>query len=102
MHSEGGLASLINVETKRARDFQNLAHLVYCCEGVPEEERFATSAKITPWVDKEEAPSKKFEKAIEHTLRDFVSLATDKRYNQAFRTIDKKVAPVEFIFIGTS
>ncbi|KAJ3541922.1 hypothetical protein NMY22_g3705 [Coprinellus aureogranulatus] len=100
IHNEGGLASLIRLEVKRGRDFQNLAHMVFCCEGLPFEERFATSHKVTPWMNREEAPSSSLKKAVEHTLRDFVTIATDKRYNQGFRTIEKKVAPVEFIFIG--
>lgn len=100
MRGEGGLATLIEIGVERAMGFQNLAHFVYCCEGIPNEERFATKPKIAPWVSSPEEPSSSLKKAIESTLRHFVTIATDRQYNQGFRTIEKKVAPVEFIFIG--
>ncbi|KAF5333571.1 hypothetical protein D9611_002455 [Ephemerocybe angulata] len=97
---KGGLLELIDLDTGRARAYQNLANLAYTCEGLPNEERFATSGKISQWVATSPAPSKQLKRTVEDSLQTFISIAADKAHNQAFRTIDKKVAPVEFIFIG--
>ncbi|KAF6762289.1 hypothetical protein DFP72DRAFT_1148707 [Ephemerocybe angulata] len=69
---KGGLLELIDLDTGRARAYQNLANLAYTCE--------ATSP----------APSKQLKRTVEDSLQTFISIAADKAHNQAFRTIDKK------------
>lgn len=98
---EGGLQEFVEFDQKRGRLYQNLAHLVYCIEGLPDERRFATAAKVTAWINSPEPVPKHLERLAESTLREFLAIASDKKHSQAFEKIKQRVAPVEFIFIGT-
>ncbi|RXW24701.1 hypothetical protein EST38_g1138 [Candolleomyces aberdarensis] len=97
---EGGLQDYVEFDQKRGRLYQNLAHLVYCVEGLPDERRFATSAKVTAWINRPEPVSKQLKSMVDSTLTEFLKIASDEKHNQAFDKIKQRVAPVEFIFIG--
>ncbi|KAI0790828.1 hypothetical protein C8Q75DRAFT_106715 [Abortiporus biennis] len=94
-----GLARMINIEVTRGRGFQNLAQLVYCCFGLPEQ-LLASTKELHTWLKKDEKPRSEFKTKIEETLTEFWHLATQKEYSKAFTAVDKRVAPLEFTFIG--
>ncbi|PPQ98551.1 hypothetical protein CVT24_004042 [Panaeolus cyanescens] len=97
---EGGLLEVIEWDTKRGRDFQNIAHMVYCCDGI-ENEPIPTAQKIEKWISRVDPPSSSFKKDIEDVLRGFWVLATDDRLKVALGSrVAQRIAPVEFIFIG--
>ncbi|KAJ3501180.1 hypothetical protein NLJ89_g9457 [Agrocybe chaxingu] len=96
---EGGLSTKLSWDTKRSRDFQNLAHMVFCCDGLPDE-MLPTSQKIEKWIARCDKPSGQFQNDIENVLRTLWVVATNDAYNEGFVNIDKRIAPVEFIFIG--
>ncbi|KAF8663365.1 hypothetical protein AX16_000941 [Volvariella volvacea WC 439] len=96
---EGGLSHVLEWDTKRGRDFQNLAHLVYCCDGV-ENECLPTAQKVDQWLSRVDPPGAQFKADIELVLRQFWNIASDRNLNYAFKRIDKRIAPVEFVFIG--
>lgn len=73
---------------------------MYCIEGLPNERRFATAAKVTTWINGPEPVSKELDRLVDGTLTDFLKIASDEKHNQAFAKIKQRVAPVEFIFIG--
>ncbi|TFK75833.1 hypothetical protein BDN72DRAFT_831277 [Pluteus cervinus] len=96
---EGGLSELLEWDTKRGRNFQNIAHLVYCCDGV-EEEALPTAQKIEKWLVRVDKPGDQFKSDIDIVLRQLWNIASSPALSTAFRSIGKRLAPVEFIFIG--
>ncbi|KZT04641.1 uncharacterized protein LAESUDRAFT_657375 [Laetiporus sulphureus 93-53] len=97
--NDDGLTTKIDVDMKRGRDFQSLAQLVYCCDNYPEHST-PTAQKMEQWVSRAEAPSPAFKTAIGNVLTKFWYLADSPDYNHAFKNIHKRVAPIEFVFIG--
>jgi hypothetical protein len=100
---EDGLAEKIKWNIKRGRDFQNIAHMVYCCDGLePDGEHLLpTAQKMEKWISREDPPPHSFKKNIENVLKSLWVLGSDSRYNEAFSKIKALVAPVEFVFLGT-
>ena len=100
---EGGLQDVLQWDVARGRDFQNIAHMVYCCEGLPLQ-RLPTAQKIETWISRcsDEGPGEQFKQDIEDALRTLWLLATTPEHSDAFLKVDKRLAPVEFIFIGWS
>jgi len=99
---ETRLSQVVPFDSKRSKDFQNIALLAFYTESLSrDEECFGTSRKLAEWLPGDEKPSKKWEKAVVNVLTDFLALAKNFRYNQAFQS-EKRVAPVEFVFIGAS
>lgn len=96
---EGGLSDVLEWDTKRGRDFQNIAHMVFCCDGLPDE-FLPTAQKIEKWISRIDNPPEQFKADIEDVLTTFWKIASDKKYNEAFTKISQRIAPVEFIFIG--
>lgn len=97
---EGGLSEVLEWDTKRGRDFQNIAYLVYCCDGLPDTENIPTSAKMEKWLSRVDPPSQSFKHEIEEVLREFWNIAANPELNAGLKKIGKRLAPVEFIFIG--
>ncbi|EAU84845.2 hypothetical protein CC1G_00364 [Coprinopsis cinerea okayama7 len=100
---EGGLQEAITFDTTRGRDFQNLASMVYCCEGIRgNEERFPSAVTLENWLTAEDAPTKQFKREINGVLDDLLAIASDSRYNKDLASLQKakRFAPVEFVFIG--
>ena len=96
---DGGLSDVLEWDTKRGRDFQNIAHMVFCCDGLPDE-LLPTAQKIEKWISRVDNPPEQFKADIEEVLTAFWRIASNKTYNEAFTKITQRIAPVEFIFIG--
>ncbi|KAF8897611.1 hypothetical protein BD779DRAFT_1432544 [Infundibulicybe gibba] len=96
---EGGLSTVLEWDTKRGLDFQNLAFFVYCCDGLPSHQ-LPTTSKLEKWLLREDRPPEQFKNTIELVLRDFWMVATEPRLTYWKTTIKKRIAPVEFIFLG--
>ena len=96
---DGGLSDVLEWDTKRGRDFQNIAHMVFCCDGLPDE-LLPTAQKIEKWISRVDNPPEQFKIDIEEVLTAFWRIASNKKYNEAFTKISQRIAPVEFIFIG--
>lgn len=101
MTVENGLSHVLEWDTKRGRDYQNLAHFIFCCDRLPAED-LPTPHKLEVWLSREDPPTESFKNDIEAVLTDFWNMATDRSLNEAFRVINKRIAPVEFVFIGKS
>jgi hypothetical protein len=97
---DGGLAQILEWDTKRGRDFQCIAHFVFCCESYPDVYLLPTAAKMEKWLTREDNPSHEFKNLIDSILNTFYYLAHESTYNKGFSKIDKRLAPVEFVFIG--
>jgi hypothetical protein len=97
---DGGLAQVLEWDTKRGRDFQCLAHFVYCCEGFPDQHLLPTAAKMEKWLTREDSPTHGFKVTINDVLTMFYYIASTPKFNKGFKLIDKRLAPVEFVFIG--
>ncbi|TFK29405.1 hypothetical protein FA15DRAFT_664354 [Coprinopsis marcescibilis] len=100
--TKDGLDTVLKFDTKRARDFQNIASLAYCCDGLPNEQRIPTAVVIDTWLTSEDTPRKTFKEAVDTVLDDLYYLATEPKFNKDILQLQKskRIAPVEFIFIG--
>ena len=97
---DGGLVDVITFDDTRGRAFQNVAQLVYCCEGLPSAQRIPSAAKLEKWLTApDEQPSATFRDAMGAVLDRLWELARSAEYDAAFR-LKAKVSPVEFVFIG--
>ncbi|KAG1802727.1 uncharacterized protein HD556DRAFT_708729 [Suillus plorans] len=94
-----GLASVLEWDTTRGRDFQCIAQLIYCCDGLPDH-LLPTAQKLEKWLKRVDKPPTKFMALINDVLSEFWHIATDSELNAAFTEVDKRVAPVEFVFVG--
>ncbi|KAJ7754231.1 hypothetical protein DFH07DRAFT_868609 [Mycena maculata] len=99
---EGGLSQVLSWDTKRGREFQNVAQFVYCCDGYPDSENIPTAPKMESrlqWLARVDIPGEQFKQDIDAALTEFCHLAVDPSLNFGFN-IGKKLAPVEFVFIA--
>ncbi|KAG2150495.1 hypothetical protein DEU56DRAFT_32120 [Suillus clintonianus] len=94
-----GLASVLEWDTTRGRDFQCIAQLIYCCDGYPDHP-LPTAQKLEKWLKRVDHPLPAFMVEINDVLSEFWNIATKDDLNAAFTEVDKRVAPVEFVFIG--
>ncbi|OAX39582.1 hypothetical protein K503DRAFT_865303 [Rhizopogon vinicolor AM-OR11-026] len=94
-----GLGSVLEWDTSRGRDFQCIAQLVYCCDGLPEH-MLPTAQKLEKWMKRVDNPPTTFMSQINDVLSEFWHIATTPGLNSPFTLVDKRVAPVEFVFIG--
>ncbi|OBZ67046.1 hypothetical protein A0H81_12868 [Grifola frondosa] len=97
--SDDGLTTVIDVDMKRGRNFQSLAQLVYCCDGYPEQ-LVPTPQKMEQWILNMNPPIQTFKTAIYDILTAFWHIAATPELNVGFTKIQKRVAPIEFVFIG--
>ncbi|TDL26229.1 hypothetical protein BD410DRAFT_895640 [Rickenella mellea] len=97
--NDDGLATLIQWDTKRARNFQCLAQLIYCYDKLPTRTE-PTVAKLEQWFVRADGPSQELKAAIEKVLVAYWTIASANRLNAAFKQVKKRVAPVEFVYIG--
>ncbi|KAL4074113.1 hypothetical protein V8B97DRAFT_1864609 [Scleroderma yunnanense] len=100
VNSEGALAQALEWDTKRGRDFQCIAQMVYCCDSLPDH-ALPTAQKLERWLSRVDKPGQAFKKQISDALDAFWHIANVEGLKIAFRQVDKRVAPVEFVFIGT-
>ncbi|TFK52057.1 hypothetical protein OE88DRAFT_1658834 [Heliocybe sulcata] len=94
-----GLATILDWDIQRGRDFQNIAQFVYLCEDWPNQ-TVPTSKKIAGWLEGGEPPREAFKKRVEKVLATMLRIARHARLGKGFRKPHPRVAPVEFIFIG--
>ncbi|KAG2368139.1 hypothetical protein BDR07DRAFT_1448474 [Suillus spraguei] len=94
-----GLASVLEWDTTRGRDFQCIAQLIYCCDGLPDHP-LPTAQKLEKWLKRVDKPPTTFMTQINDVLSDFWHIATQSDLDAAFTEVDKRVAPVEFVFVG--
>lgn len=52
------------------------------------------------WLSRVDPPSPSFKHEIEEVLREFWNIAANPELNAGLKKIGKRLAPVEFIFIG--
>ena len=97
--SEDGITSNMNVDMRRGRNFQSLAQMIYCCDGIPEQ-LVPTAQKMEAWVSRADEPDAGFKIAISNVLTEYWHLSHADEYNAAFTKIKQRVAPIEFVFIG--
>jgi hypothetical protein len=97
---EGGLSHVLEWDTKRGRDFQNIAFFVCCCDGLPDTQHIPTAQKVEKWLCRVDRPTEKFKLEIEEVLREFWNIASNSTLDTGFKKIGRRIAPVEFIFIG--
>lgn len=96
---EGGLTSLLDWDTKRGRDFQNIAYMMYCCDGLPTTEQVPSNQKLEKFLSRVDPPRPAFQKEMEEVLEAFWKIASNPSLNHGLRN-GKRLAPVEFIYIG--
>ncbi|KAG6821635.1 hypothetical protein H0H93_000144 [Arthromyces matolae] len=97
---EGGLATVLEWDTKRGRDFQNIAYLVCCCDFLPEKEEIPTAASMMKWIERDDPPTEQFKAEIKELLVDFWNIGNDRHLNHGLKKIGSRLAPVEFIYVG--
>lgn len=97
---EDGLSAKLSWDIRRGRDFQNIAHMIYCCDGYPNEQLLPTAQKIEKWISRADKPTVQFKEDIENVLRGLWVIATTEELKTGFVDIPQRIAPVEFIFIG--
>jgi hypothetical protein len=94
-----GLSQLIEWDTKRGRDFQCLAQILYCCENLPLRSALGMQ-KLEGYLARVDAPIIQFRKEMDLVLSSFWSIAADDQLKKPFTVVQKRVAPIEFVFIG--
>jgi hypothetical protein len=52
------------------------------------------------WLVRVDSPGHAFKTVINEVLTEFSYIATDLQLQYGFKSIDKRLAPVEFVFIG--
>ncbi|KAI0291383.1 hypothetical protein B0F90DRAFT_1777103 [Multifurca ochricompacta] len=96
---DGGLVDMIAFDDTRGRAFQNVAQLVYCCSGLPADQRVPTALKLDKWLTT--SPGE-FASGHGIVLSRMWELATNRELDAPFRRHKAKVSPVEFVFIGAA
>ncbi|TFY60418.1 hypothetical protein EVG20_g7415, partial [Dentipellis fragilis] len=97
--ADDGLPEKFEFDTKRGRNFQNLAFIAYCCDSLPEQ-TLPTAQKLERWLMSDAAPPETFVVDVEGVLQTMWHIASERKLNAAFKDVKAKVAPVEFVFIG--
>ena len=100
VNCDGGLAEVLEWDTRRGRDFQCIAQMVYCCDLLPDH-ALPSAQKLEKWMSRVDKPNQVFKNNIGDALNEFGYLAMTAGLNMGFEQVDKRVAPVEFVFIGT-
>ncbi|KAF7355389.1 hypothetical protein MSAN_01455600 [Mycena sanguinolenta] len=98
---EEGLSTKLSLSAARGREWQNVAHFVYCCDGYPESENVPTPQKMDKWLSRVDPPGQQFKQEIDGALAEFLDIASDKAAHKiAFANNQNRIAPIEFVFIG--
>lgn len=97
--ADDGLTDVLKFDTKRGRNFQNLAHFIYCCDGFPEQ-LVPTQTKVEKWMYRADEPRREFQEAINNVLSTLWHLAHEPKLNFPFSKIKIRIAPVEFCYMG--
>ncbi|KZT21179.1 hypothetical protein NEOLEDRAFT_1074056 [Neolentinus lepideus HHB14362 ss-1] len=94
-----GLANIMDWDTKRGRDYQNLAQFVYLCGTWPNQ-TVPTAQKTGIWLDDRAPLREQFKQKVEQVLANMSYIARHPLLNKGFKKPHPRVAPVEFVFIG--
>jgi len=94
-----GIADVINVNLARGASFLLLGSIAWYCHGLPEQRSYSPT-KLEAWLVAEEPLSNDFKSDIVEVLTEFKTICTDKNLAYGFTEIGRRVAPVEFAFIG--
>ncbi|KAF8516507.1 hypothetical protein JB92DRAFT_3310266 [Gautieria morchelliformis] len=93
-----GISENMDLNHARARDFQNLAQLIYCVDQLPGQVQ-GTTMQVEKWLSREDGPSEGFRKRIHDVFKTFRDIARDKQLKAPLKK-PSRVAPAEFIMIG--
>jgi hypothetical protein len=93
-----GISANMDLNHARARDFQNLAQLIYCVDQLPDQVQ-GTTMQVEKWLSREDGPSEDFRKRIHDVFKTFRDIARNKQLKAPLKT-PSRVAPAEFIMIG--
>ncbi|KAI0315137.1 hypothetical protein OF83DRAFT_377527 [Amylostereum chailletii] len=94
-----GLSDFANFDSKRGRDFQNVAHIIFCCESLPSHPTPAAKV-MEKWLKRPDELAAGFKKAVKDTMQAMAYMAASDNLNKGFTKIQAKVSPAEFVFIG--
>ncbi|KAH8119271.1 hypothetical protein DFH11DRAFT_1686192 [Phellopilus nigrolimitatus] len=97
--ADDGLGTRILWDSRRGKHFQCLAQMIYCCERLPLRSD-PSSAKLTSWLHRLDAPGQQFKQEIENVLNSYWIIASSEDLRAPFTVVKQMVAPVEFVFIG--
>ncbi|TFK54245.1 hypothetical protein OE88DRAFT_1654811 [Heliocybe sulcata] len=95
-----GLASVLDWDIRRGRDFQNFASMIYICDNLPATHTTPTPQKLENWLANESSPPPAFKDSIEEVLTEMWYIASTPALSFCFKKPKERVAPVEFVFIG--
>ncbi|KAK0206459.1 hypothetical protein DFS33DRAFT_1381562 [Desarmillaria ectypa] len=95
---DGGISDFIVWDTKRSRDFANLAYAMFCCD-VIQTRPILNATKLENWLNRQDPPREQLKNEMQTLLKNVCQIVSDKRYNSAFSKMSERVAPVEFVFI---
>ncbi|KZT26758.1 hypothetical protein NEOLEDRAFT_1131787 [Neolentinus lepideus HHB14362 ss-1] len=95
-----GLASVLDWDIRRGRDFQNFASMIYICDNLPTTYTTPTPQKLENWIANDRAPPASFKDSIEEVLTEMWYIASTPSLSFCFKKPKERVAPVEFVFIG--
>ena len=100
VEAHDGLRRVLEWNTKRGADFQCLAQLVFCCDTLSERAN-PSAQRLERWLMRQDTPTREFKEDVTDALNELLYIAGAKGLNDAFTLIPQRVAPVEFVFIGT-
>ncbi|KAK0191043.1 hypothetical protein F5146DRAFT_1196204 [Armillaria mellea] len=92
---DGGISDFIVWDTKRSRDFSNLAYAMFCCDVIQTRPVLA-APKLENWLNRQDPPREQLRNEMQTLLKNLCQIVSDKRYNSAFSKVSERVAPVEF------
>ncbi|THH32294.1 hypothetical protein EUX98_g1899 [Antrodiella citrinella] len=94
-----GIADTIDVQLKRAQAFQMIAQMAFFADGVEMQKSYSV-AKLGAWLKGDEPLLEDYKDQIESVLEKFKELCMSQAFSYGFSRIAKRVAPIEFVFIG--
>ncbi|KAH8093964.1 hypothetical protein BXZ70DRAFT_1035175 [Cristinia sonorae] len=97
--ADDGIPRHLDINLKRGQNFQLLVQLAFYCQNIPETP-FASGPKLEQWLTSPEALDEAFKQDITTVLRDFLTIASNRKLSRGFTDITQRVAPAEFVFIG--
>ncbi|KAG7449116.1 uncharacterized protein BT62DRAFT_1052934 [Guyanagaster necrorhizus] len=95
---DGGISDFIIWDTKRSRDFSNLAYAMFCCDVIQTRPMLAAQ-KLESWLNRQDPPREQLKNEMQTLLKNICQIVSDKKYNSAFSKMSERVAPVEFVFM---
>jgi hypothetical protein len=98
---DGGLYQQLRWDTQRAKDFQGICQIIFCCEDVEAKKTGMTASTLEKWLARPEVPTKEFRQQIDSTMYCYSQLAALKdEQHSPFSQVEQRLAPAEFVFIG--